>query len=326
MPPYDLEKLSRTLSYDGQQVVILRPGIALVFYSRADFATLMDATAEVLQVYLDFVPPGAIVSTYEPPPDDDEYTPGRWVAFDSTERRKLVSELRARPSAQDNESYSFVLSATPDGQAGNYGVSFVGMNFAVKENYDDMTSILRLEFPWNLLDTVPVASLIDLFERTAMLFPFCSGHAGMSFIHPISFVQEARDEIHKLLPRFLGFDSAHNSARLKMRGKTPPAHWLNLLNSPLVKALGGEEKLRSALERCEVTRLGSGLLIRAARFPPVVDVNRGGLDIGRLPTVARVLKPIRLDEGLFAGLQDAGSGQAWLERFDNLASRDWDNS
>jgi hypothetical protein len=101
---------------------------------------------------------------------------------------------------------------------------------------------------------------------------------------------------------------------------------LNLLDGNLVEALGGEENLLSKLEGCEVKRLESGMLISAAKFPPVVDVNRGGLDIGRLPTVARVLKPIRFDEGLFAGLQDADSGQAWLERFDNLASRDWDNS
>ena len=44
MPPYDLGKLSRTLSHDGKEVVILRPGIALVLYSRADLAAVMDAT------------------------------------------------------------------------------------------------------------------------------------------------------------------------------------------------------------------------------------------------------------------------------------------
>ena len=110
-----------------------------------------------------------------------------------------------------------------------------------------------------------------------------------------------------------------------MRKKSPPANWLNLIDGERMQALGGEEKLRSELEGCEISRLGSGLLIRAAKFPPVVDVNRQGPDIGGLPTVARALRPIRFGEGLFAGLQDADAGKEWLERFDQLDSSDLDN-
>ena len=205
------------------------------------------------------------------------------------------------------------------------GVSFAGASLALRQDYENITSVLRLELPWNLLDTVDVERLVEFFARTAATFPFCVGHAGMSFIHTISYVPEAREEIYKLWRRFLGFDSAHDAARLVMRKKSPPAHWLNLVDDERMKALGGEEKLRSELEGCVVTRLGAGLLIRAAKFPPVVDVNRQGLDIGRLPTVARALQPIRFVEGLFAGLQDADAGKDWLERFDQLDSSDWDN-
>jgi hypothetical protein len=85
-------------------------------------------------------------------------------------------------------------------------MTFASMNFVVEEDYRAMTNILRLEFPWNLLDTVAVASLLELFERMVERFPFCSGPAGMSFIHPIPYVPEACDEIHKLWPRFLGWE------------------------------------------------------------------------------------------------------------------------
>ena len=326
MPPHDLEMLTRSFLYEGKEVTILRPGIALVQYSEADLTTLMSAVADVLQAYLDFVPPGAIASTFEPAPDDDEYNPGKWVAFDSLKRHQLLEELRTGPSFPDDEGYRFVLSATPrGGEAGNYGVSFAGASLALRQDYENITSVLRLELPWNLLDTVDVERLVEFFARTAATFPFCVGHAGMSFIHTISYVPEAREEIYKLWRRFLGFDSAHDAARLVMRKKSPPAHWLNLVDDERMKALGGEEKLRSELEGCVVTRLGAGLLIRAAKFPPVVDVNRQGLDIGRLPTVARALQPIRFVEGLFAGLQDADAGKDWLERFDQLDSSDWDN-
>lgn len=323
MPPIDHKKFSRTLSYDGRDVVILRPGIALVLYSHAELPAVMQATANVLLAYLDFVPPDAIAAKYEDGPD--EYTPGRWIAFNPATRAALLAELRSGAVSPEDEGYGFVLIAKSDGQAGRYGVKFGGINFAANEDEENETSILRLEFPSNLLDTVDVTSFLDFVVRAAALFPFCCGHAGFSFIYTLAFVPEAREEIDKLLPRFLGFDTGHTSMQLDMRGKSPPAHWLNLLDLDLVRAVGGEEKLRLELDGCEIKHLGSGVLIRAAKFPSVVDVNRGGLDIGRLPVVAWVLKPIRFDEGLFVGLNDADSGQAWLERFDKLAPRDWDN-
>ena len=341
MPPANLEMLSRTLSHDGQEVTILKPGMALRLYSSADLPAVMRATADVLREYFDFIPPSSIAAIYRQGPD--EYTPGHWVRFDAGERNRLFTELSSASTSPEDEGYGFVLSATPDGQAGNYGVRFGGIDFTAAEQDEDEededneeeedddqgdeneTSVLRLEFPWNLLDKLPVESLISFIERAGKLFPFSSGHAGLSFNHTVSYVPEARDEVDKLAPRFLGFDTAHPSMQHELRRKTAPAHWLNLLGGDLVQALGGEETLRSKLEGPEVRRLGDGLLIRGAKFPPVGDVNRGAPDIGRLPVVARAIKPVRLDKGLFAGLRDAERGQAWLERFDNLKAQDWDN-
>jgi hypothetical protein len=338
MPLADLEKLSRTVSHGGKDISILRPGIALTLYSGADLPTVMRATADVLREYFDFIPAGSIAAIYKQ--GADEYTPGHWVRFDADERNRLMTELLSETASPQDGGYGFVLSATLDGQAGNYGARFGGIDFTIaKEEEEDEegdededaegeengTSVLRLELPWNLLDDVPVDSLIDFIQRAAKNFPFSSGHAGLSFNHTVSFVPEARDWVDKLAPRFLGFDSAHPSMQHELREKTPPAHWLNLLDATLVQALGGEAKLQSELKGAEVKRLGNGVLIRGAKYPPVGDVNRGAPDIGHLPTVARAIKPIRLDEGLLAGLRDAERGKAWLERFDNLKSRDWDN-
>lgn len=323
MLPIDLEKLSRTRSYDGSSVIVSRAGIALVLYSHAELPAVMRATANVLLAYLDFVPPNAIAAKYQSGPD--EYTPGRWIAFDPATRAVLHTELWSGAVSPEDEGHGFELIATSDGQAGHYGVKFGGINFATSEDEGNETSILRLEFPWNLRDMVDVASFLDFIDRVAALFPFCCGHAGFSFTYTLAFVPEAQKEIDKLLPRFLGFDTGHTSMQLDMRGKSPPAHWINLLDLDLLKVVGGEEMLCSALEGCEVKRLESGLRIRAAKFPPVVDVNRGGLDLGCLPTVAKALIPVRFDKGLFCGLKDAESGKAWLQRFDNFAPRDWDN-
>jgi hypothetical protein len=331
VPPSDLEKLTRTTSYDGKDVVVMRPGLGLVLYSMADLGAVMAATAKVLLAYLDFIPPGAIAASYHPGPN--EYTPGRWVAFDVAERARLLGDLQSGGGAPEDDGYGIVLSPTADGQAGNYGFTFGGSDIAPKsdetgdsrEDEENETSFLRLELPWNSPATMPVTELIDFIERAAALFPFCAGNAGMRFLYTISRASEARHAIDALLPRFLGFDCSGPGGLLEMGGKTPPADWINLLDWNLVNAIGGEEKLRSELEGCETRRLENGLLIRAAKFPPVVDVNRGGLDIGCLPIVARAIKPIRFDVGLFTGLPDAERGQEWLERFDDLAPGDWNN-
>jgi hypothetical protein len=176
------------------------------------------------------------------------------------------------------------------------------------------------------LDTADVEELVDFFEKVAKLFPFSSGNAGMSFIYTVSYTTAAREEFQKLMPRYHGFDCDYNTAQLRMRGKSPAAHWLNLLDRELVAALGGEGALRSKLSNCEVRSVSRGVLIRSAKFPPVIDVNRKGTDIGCIPNVARVLKPVRFDKPTFVGLPDAQSGQSWLDRFDNAPSNNWDNS
>jgi hypothetical protein len=172
---------------------------------------------------------------------------------------------------------------------------------------------------------VQESKVVDFFVRVAGLFPFSSGNAGMSFNFTVGYTTAAADEIQKLLPRYWGFDSTYGSPQLEMRGKSPGAHWFNLLDADLSSAIGGEQRLRSDLPQCEIRPVGGGLLIRAARFPPVVDVNEQGRDVARLPDVARALRPIRFEEGAFTPLGDEERGDAWLKRFDALASRDWDN-
>ena len=323
MPPKNLDKLTRVQTFAGEKVTVVKPGIALVMYSMADLNVVMTKAADVLEAYLDFVPKGSIVSIYAPPVD--EFIPDHFIPFDASALHNLLNLLRVGPSSPDVEAVGFELAGTTDGQVGDYGASLGAINFDIEEDEESETSILRLEFPWNLLDNIDVGDLVDFLEKAARLFPYCSGNAGMSFNYSIGYTTAAREEIQKLLPRFLGFDSAYSSAQLMMRGKSPPAHWLNFLDSDLVMILGGEEKLHTELLECELRSIESGILIRGAKYPPIVDVNRQGFDIGQLPIVARAIQPVRFDEGSFTGLEDEDLGLAWLERFDNLSSRDWDN-
>ncbi|HEX5745799.1 MAG TPA: type VI immunity family protein [Archangium sp.] len=320
----ELSFLAKTRAYDGDEVVVVRPGMALLLYTAAPLPAANAATADVLESYLRFIPEGAIATTYVT--SEDEYVQGGWEPFDLGRRTHLLNDLRTMPVTEDIEGYGFVLSSSSDGQAGQFGARYRGSTLA-EPIFPNETSLLRLEFPWDFLNTVEDSVFLAFIREAAELFPFSTGHAGMSFIYTISYEVEAREEIQKLVPRFLGFDPAYDWVKNWMRGRVLTAHWLNLLDNETAEALGGEEKLRSALEGCEVQRLRNGLLIRGARHPPVGDVNRGAGDLGLLPLVAKVLRPRRFEHSapLHLGLPDEAAGQAWLERFDLRPALAWDN-
>jgi hypothetical protein len=318
----NLDSLTRRVNRDGDERVIVRPVIAMTLYSVDKLPAVMTAAAEVLTAYLAFVPRGAIASKYEEPPD--RHSPDECIAFDANVERDVLEHLRAGPDP-DDESHCFALFGTPDGQAGDYGFHFAGVNFEFLDEDDPEASMLRLELPWDLPTRMDVDDVTSFLAQVAPLFPFSSGNAGLSFSYAAAETGRAIEEIQKLLPRYIGFDSMYGAAYLKMRDKSPPAHWINLLDSHLVAALGGEKTLRPALAGCELLGVGKGLMIRAARVPPVVDVNWQGTDIGRLPDVARAILPVRLDAGMFTPMGNEERGLAWLARFDALTSGDWNN-
>jgi hypothetical protein len=280
----------------------------------------MSAAANVLESYLGFVPPGAVASQFDDSEDEAEMR-----VFDADAQRELLHRLRAGPDPDDDENQGVSLFGAADGQADDHGFHFAGIDVEQLPPGDKDTSMLRLELPWNLPAQKGADAVVAFFARVAGLFPFCCGNAGLSFSYSAIATGEAIDALQKLLPRYAGFDSMFGAAYLKMRDKSPPAHWINLLDGHLVAALGGEKVLRSALASCQLQGVGKGLMVRAARVPPVVDVNRQSTDIGRLPDVARAILPVRLDAGMFTPMGNEERGLAWLARFDALTSGDWNN-
>lgn len=321
MPIQNPDLLSRILTFNTGPTLIVRPSVSMVFYTRANYVAVKAAVADALQIYLRLVPAGAIAGIHEPVIDPD--TGREWSPFDAAAHGALLQDLRH--TLHEEEDFNFVLSATLDGQAGDYGVAFSGINFDTAQDVEEAESVLRLDFPWNLLDLMPADTIVECFENFARLFPTCSGHAGMSFIHPMTFMPYSGDEIAKLARRFLGFDLSHDFVALEMRNKVLTAHWLNLLDAERLAILGGETYVTGALADCELRPLGSSLVIRSAKLPPIVDMNRSGPDAGRLPEVARLLKVIRFANPLLVGMGDSESGQEWLDRLDELLPRPWDN-
>lgn len=300
---------------------IVRPSLSMVFYTRGDYARVKAAVARALEIYFARVPAHAIAAIQGVM---NPWTGNDWRRFGAAERQALLATLRDVP--EDEADFELVLSATLDGQAGDHGVRCSAINFALVEDEDDAESVFRLDFPWNLLDTLGEVAVVDLYAELARLFPSCSGYAGLSFIHTTTFMPQSSDQIEALARRFLGFDLAHDYVALDMRGKVLTAQWLNLLDAERVAALGGVDRIARALPGCELRRVDAGVLIRAARLPPVADVEHGTPDVGKLPDVARLLAPIRVPNGLTIGMGDLDRNGAWLTRYDALPAGAWDNA
>ena len=109
---------------------------------------------------------------------------------------------------------------------------------------------------------------------------------------------------------------------------TLTAHWLNYIDDGFAESRGGSNTIVKALPECDVRKLKKGVLIRGAKLPPIGDINRKALDLGRLPEVARLLKPTRLTlEGTPFAVKDPNfDATDWIERMDDLDPRPWDNS
>lgn len=129
--------------------------------------------------------------------------------------------------------------------------------------------------------------------------------------------------VNQLLPRYHGFDPSYDDARYFLKGRVFGAHWLNLLSSELVQKLGGVDAVRAAVPQAELRPLEHGLLIRSAFRPPVGDVNRQAKDIGCLPDVARLLRPIRFQAAGFGQPREVFDASAWLARYDDKESQPW---
>nr|CAP62397.1 hypothetical protein [Archangium disciforme] len=306
-----LEPLTRTLKLKGRDFVLIRPGLTLTLYMDAPLHECAPRCADAVSAYVEHVGPD-VFKTYL---TDNGY-------FRPMTPRQLAKDLRnLRNLPADAEDYRVVYS---QGDESGVGTHAVYLEAATQDDAGEV-QLLRLEFPPPPSDEDAwVEPFIDFVCRIANLVPFQSGNAGLAFKHPWVLESEARKAINQLLPRYHGFDPSFDALRFYMRGRSFGAHWLTLLGTDLVQKLGGQEAIRSALPRAELRPLNQGLVIRAARWPPLGDVNRQGRDIGCLPDVARLLRPIRFEASGLGQPREVFDATVWLARFDDKDSQPWE--
>jgi hypothetical protein len=310
-----MDSLTRTMRLKGKDLVLVRPGLTLNLYLDTPLSECAARCADAVEAYLAHIGPDTL-RTYMA--DNGSFRP-----LTSKQISKDLRTLRTLPTGRD--SYRILYNQGVESEVGTHAVYLEANTFDGTGPMPDETNLLRLEFPPPPAgDESWLDPFIGFVCRLANLVPFQSGNAGFAFKHVGVLQSNVRKEINQLLPRYYGFDPSYDSARMKMRGRSFGAHWLTLLRTDLIQKLGGMEAIRAALPRAELRPLDQGVLIRAARRPPLGDVNRQCTDIGCMPDVARLLRPIRYEAKGFGQPQEVFDALDWLARYDDTASQPWD--
>lgn len=310
----DFNQFYMRTSLSGHEHLYVRPGITLTFFLDESLIVSCKAVADLIDLFLASIQPGTLRSFLA--------KNGYYKPLTNQQITKDLKKLRNLPA--DYEGFTLSYSEGELGQVGAYAFVFIA------EESDPISpkrsNLVRLEFPEDVLESWGETRFLQFITDAAECLPFFSGHAGLAFKRIALGASESESirAIAPLLPRYLGFDPSEHWFRWWMRGHTYTGHWINLLGTQLTEILGGVETIKTNAKQAEFKKLRNGTWLRSARFPPVGDVNRGANDIGQLPTVARLLRPARCPSLRFAHTEfDA---MAWLARFDELSSKEWDNS
>lgn len=296
----------------SQEHLLVRPGITLTFFLDEPLVASCNAVADLIELFFSVIPRATFRSYL-----------AKNGYYKSLTDRQISKDLKALRNLPDGyEGFTLDYSEAEFGQVGTHAVFFMATELT--SSSPDSSNIVRLEFPENIVDDLGEARFLQLVTDAAESLPFFSGYAGLAFKRSMAMESASLKAIAPLLPRYLGFDPSDYWITTSMRGCTLTSHWINLLGSQLTKTLDGQGEIEAIVGQAEIKSLRNGTLIRGSRLPPVGDVNRGANDIGQLPNVARLLRPVRCQNPVTGHANlDA---MAWLARFDGLPPKDWDNS
>ncbi|MCC7155138.1 MAG: DUF3396 domain-containing protein [Bryobacterales bacterium] len=292
------------------------PALCGFFYLAAGVHEVAGELADGIERYVKFVGLNALKSYVA--------KSGNWKPMTKRILEKDLKHLRDFP--KDHVGIRIEYDSGEGGEPGGFGVYID--SYEDSPVFENRTSFLRVDFPAQWLEEHDTDDFIEFVSEIAQIPHVQSANVGFTFKSTSGSERDARLEIDKKLPRYLGFGPCDRHLRDEMLGHTFTAHWLNYVDDDLAASLGGRDVIIAVLSKCEVRKLRKGLLIRGAKLPPIGDINRKAPDLGCLPDVARLLKPTRLDvEATFfaTGNPDFDAAK-WIERMDHSEGRPWDNS
>jgi len=289
---------------------------AFFYFGKEDIHSNAEEIGNAIEKYVNYVGINSL-TTYLA-------TSGRWKEMTKRVLNKDLKLLRDFPP--DYEMLKIEYEAGEGGEPGPFGVYAFGRQKT--SLWGELTSHLRFSFPVDWLESHEIDEFIDFIVGIVEMKHIQSANVGYALKSTTGSSDEAIYDIQKKIPRYLGLDPCYIDTCYHMLGHIFTAHWLNYLDEDLAGKLGGSDAIIESLPDCDVRQLSKGVLICGAKSPPIGDSNRKAPDIGCLPDVARVLKPLRLDvsEIGFVDEEENFDAVAWIERLDNLDARPWDNT
>lgn len=300
----DFSKLVVTLKDEGEELVIVRPGISLSLFYEAPVGRIGGAVADILDDFVAFISPASLDMYYAPS--------AVYKTMTDKAYRSTVQSLR---SLEQNDEF-FEFHFGPGLEVGSgFAAHFTGSALA-DESMPDETNLLTLEFPPDFLQSRAPSELFEFCVRSAQRTSFHFGLCGYAFQHSVTVLEgEAKEEIAKLAMRYRGFDISYDDIRYDLRQKIHNVGWLTLLGDRLVRAFGGAEKLRRAMPSGSVLDIHGGVVVVTAEYPVVGDVNRPSSELSSLSRLATLLKPLRIETD-YLGSDDDDFAQRWLDRLE----------
>lgn len=265
---FALDELEQRLIIHGQERVVMRPVLGMVFYCRAALPEIGPRIASAVERYIAMLPPGTLTHAKK----------GHWRALNKGTLTKDKNFLRKPPA---DAAYFTLSLRAGDGDAVDHAIEV--------EVWSGAATRVACTFP----RTLAADDAVRRFAEIADILQFTSGMAGHTVAERDSC--NVYEGVHwdsaPLYARCLGFAPRYRGHAMG-REDAAVAHWLTFLAHPLVALLGGEAALAHAIGSAQLQRSEAGVCIRASAAAPI-GVMTNPRDLGALPDVARALRALR---------------------------------
>ncbi|PLP58052.1 hypothetical protein CYK37_17765 [Mesorhizobium loti] len=317
MVPIDKLSIKSDL-YNGGIIAI--PAIKLSMYFPGLISSHGKSVLEIIDKYLSSIRRGAITIKFDDSEIEENYPDDsgeiKRVSLDFEEIREEL--LPERLSEQ--EMFSLWLWGDSDTQPNGYGLTLVGSDH-MEQDFPNWLNYISIDWPIDFV-TSNLDDFLPRLESYVSSLNCQSAVCGIGYNVSPGLSQVIRADLDRRLLRYLALDPCYDALNFELGGSLPYPTWLTFIGDELL-----DSNLRHNLRTNYNPReLRGGMLIRSSMFPPLGDINRQAPDIGRLPSLARTLAPITVDQDVYGQGMSEKIVERWIERFTTLEDRQWDNS
>jgi len=260
--------------------LLIRDGLSINFYMRHPHKDVARFVMRSLEIYLRAVGHQAI-SLYA----NQE---GDWQLLDDSKWEEIHHKLFERDCG-------FIHLRNASNGELRYQFDYYGKPLDAESLEEDPEEICAVSFwlPTEYLEEHGPSRVRELALELAAPLPFCSGHAGLSFIGEID-VSTVLPPVDELCFRHPGFDIPDiDRLSWTLGTRVRGAHWLTFLGQPVLGELGGASGLHSRLAAPGTTvqeMESERAVVTLGKAPEAGDTEHGQF-LPAYRELARVLEP-----------------------------------